>query len=124
MQIDIEQLKEELFLESLPVHLVADLIAAHNPKLKITENVIHSFLKFANDKSFTLDIAVNKIRKLNKFNEELNGKIIYHLEDGSRVAISEDTLEQLQHCINNNDIIKFMNINKQNFCGAVGALEE
>jgi len=69
--------------------------------------------------------VVYEIRKLNKLDVVIEGKIHYELNDGSVVAISEATQENLNNLLQNQkEIIDYMRESKENFIHVVEKLEE
>lgn len=113
-QIDVEQIKEEIFKDT-PHHLVADIIAICNPGVKITNRLIETYLDIASSKEFTLDKTISEIRKLNRFESLIAQKHIAELDDGSRIAIDDETYAKLQESINSMNVVEFMCKNRDNF---------
>lgn len=122
-QIDVDQIKEEIF-KATPHHLVADIIAEHNPTIRITDRLIESYLDIANSKDFTLDMTILEIRRLNPFDSKIENRLMFELNDGSYVAIKSETMSKLQESINNLEVVEYMRTSVENFIGVVDALEE
>lgn len=109
-----EQVKTEIY-EELSENKIADIIQKHHD-VKITDTLIESYIDLASSKLFTLDPAVIEIRKLNKLDRLVEGKIDYKLEDDSTIAISQDTQNKLQDLFAaHSDIIDHMRETKNNF---------
>lgn len=122
-QIDVDQIKEEIF-KATPRHLIADIIAEHNPNVRITDRLIESYLNIANSKDFTIDKTILEIRQLNPFGSIVENRLMFELNDGSYVAIKSETLSKLQESINNLEVVEYMRTSVENFIGVVDALEE
>jgi hypothetical protein len=74
---------------------------------------------------FSVDPVVYEIRSLNKLDRIIEGKITYTLNDGSIVAISEDTQDKLNKLLHNHtDVIEHMRESKDNFMMVVSKIEE
>ena len=109
-----EQVKTEIY-EELSENKIADIIQKHHD-VKITDTLIESYIDLASSKLFTLDPAVIEIRKLNKRDRLVEGKIDYKLEDDSTIAISQDTQNKLQDLFAaHSDVIDHMRETKDNF---------
>jgi hypothetical protein len=109
-----KQVKTEIY-EELSENKIADIIQHHHD-VKITDTLIESYIDLASSKLFTLDPAVIEIRKLNKLDRLVEGKIDYKLEDDSTIAISQDTQNKLQDLFAaHSDIIDHMRETKDNF---------
>ena len=109
-----KQVKTEIY-EELSENKIADIIQKHHD-VKITDTLIESYIDLASSKLFTLDPAVIEIRKLNKLDRLVEGKIDYKLEDDSTIAISQDTQNKLQDLFAaHSDIIDHMRETKDNF---------
>ena len=52
-------------------------------------------------------------------NSTIPNKLEYVLEDGSTVAISEETFKLCNHHINTNKVVSFMNESKENFISVI-----
>lgn len=92
--------------------------------VKVTDTLIESYLELASSKMFTVDPIATDIRSLNKFDKLVEGKIDYILEDGSIVAINEETQLLLNKLLqDNNDIILHMRESKENFLQVIQQIE-
>lgn len=122
MQIDSDHIKEDIF-KATPKHLVADVIAKNYPDARVTDKLIESYLDLALTKQFTADKAIHEIRQLNSFDSMYEDKIVFVLEDDSKVLISSETYNKVCESINNKDVIEFMRKNKDNFLDCIDIVQ-
>ena len=109
-----EQVKTEIY-EELSENKIADIIQKYH-NIKVTDTLIESYVDLASSKLFTLDPAVEDIRKLNKLDTLVEGKIDYKLEDDSVVAISYNTQEKLKDLFQaHTDVVEHMRQTKDTF---------
>lgn len=109
-----EQVKTEIY-EELSENKIADIIQKYYD-VKVTDTLIESYIDLASSKLFTLDPAVEDIRKLNKLDTLVEGKIDYRLEDDSVIAISQHTNEKLKDLFQaHTDVVEHMRQTKENF---------
>jgi hypothetical protein len=63
------------------------------------------------------------MRMTNKLDSEISGKIVFRLDDGKQVALSEQTLEKIANLLNNMEIkdqtIDFMRKSQENFLSVI-----
>lgn len=123
MNIDSNQIKEDIF-KATPKHLVADIIASNYPSVRVTDKLIESYLDLALTKQFTVDETIRDIRALNSFDSLYEDKTIFVLDDSSTVVVSNETYDKICESINNQDTIKFMRKNKENFLNCIDVLQE
>jgi len=118
-----EQVSKQAYKE-ISEHTVANIIKEHYD-IKVTDTLIESYLELASSKMFTVDIVVQEIRKLNKLDSIIENKIHYELQDGSIVAIDEQTQEQLNNLLaNHKDVVEYMRESKDNFFNVVNKIKE
>jgi len=118
-----EQISTELY-EDISENKVATIIKEYHD-VKVTDTLIENYIQLASSRIFSVDPVVQEIRKLNKLDNIVEGKIHYILDDESIVAIDENTQEQLNNLLKNqNDVIKYMRESKENFMYVVEKLEE
>lgn len=125
-RILLNQLEQEIqkdIYENLSYRTVAELIREHSTD-KITDTLIESYISLASSKEFTLNPVVEELRKYNRFGNLVEGKIDYHLRDGSIIAISEQTLTKLKLHGFNQEVIEFMAESKSNFLSVIELLED
>ena len=116
--IGISKLEEELtkeLYEDIPTTKIATLIK-ENHNVKVTDKLIESYIELASSKLFTADPVVQGIRTMNSFDNLVEGKIDYVLNDGCIVAIDEDTNSAINNLlVNKSDIVHYMRESKENF---------
>lgn len=118
-----EQVKTELY-EDIPDNKIANIIKEHHD-IKVTDTLIESYIELASSKLFTVDPVVQEIRTLNKFDRIIEGKIDYKLNDGTIIAINEDTQERLKQLFSNQqEIIEHMRQSKDNFISVLKQIGE
>lgn len=109
-----EQLVKELY-ETIPDVKIASIIKEHH-NVKVTDTLIESYVELASSKLFTADPVVREIRSMNSVNNLVEGKIDYVLDDGTVVAIDEDTNDVINNLLEgHNDVVQYMRESKQNF---------
>lgn len=105
-------------------NLLSELINKYDNNIKITENLLSSYINSAKNKEFNANEVLFEIRKLNKLGNIFNNKIDYILEDNSKVVIDINTQEQINKLFNNHiDIIDYMQENKQNFMKVINQIK-
>ena len=118
-----EEISTELY-EDISENKVASIIKEYHD-VKVTDTLIENYIQLASSRIFSVDPVVQEIRKLNKLDNLIEGKLYYVLEDESIVAIDEETQEQLNNLLQNQtDIIKYMRESKEKFMYVVEKLEE
>jgi hypothetical protein len=118
-----EQVSKDLY-EELSEHTVANIIKEYHD-VKVTDTLIETYLQLASSHMFSVDPVVQDIRKLNKLDRLVEGKLHYVLEDDSIVAIDERTQEELNNLLQNQtDIIEYMRESKENFFYVLEQIEE
>lgn len=118
-----EQISTELY-EDISENKVANIIKEYHD-VKVTDTLIENYIQLASSRIFSVDPVVQEIRKLNKLDNLVEGKLHYVLDDDSIVAIDESTQEQLNNLLQDQpEIIKYMREGKENFMHVVEKLEE
>lgn len=118
-----EQVKSELY-EDISENKIANIIKEHH-NIKVTDTLIESYIDLASSKLFTVDPVVHEIRKLNKLDKLIEGKIDYKLSDGSIVAINEATQNKLNTLLDNQqEIIEHMRESQENFLNVLRQIGE
>ena len=119
--------EKELFNESyseISNNKVASIIKEHYD-VKVTDTLIESYLEFAASKIFTIDPVATSIRTYNSFDRLAENKIDYVLDDGSIVAINNDTQISINNILqNHNDIIDYMRECQANFLSVIEQIKE
>lgn len=121
-----EKLEEEIVQETYDVveNKIATIINEHY-NVKVTDKLIETYVDIASSKQFTVDPVVRKIRKLNKYDPLIEGKLDYRLKDGSVVAISHETQKVLNNLLESqNEIVEYMRENRDNFMYVIEQIEE
>ena len=110
----VEEVAKETY-EEIPHTKVAEIIKEHHD-IKITDTLIESYVELASSNSFSVDPVICELRKYNKLDRLIEGKINYTLGDGEVVAINEATQEYLNKLLQNQtEIIEYMKESKENF---------
>ena len=95
----------------------------HN--IKVTNNILEQYIALAETKVFSIDPVVHKIREFNVFDRLIENKIHYILNDGSIVAISNETQEKLNTILeSNHEALEFMKEGADNFLRILKVLEK
>lgn len=101
---------------------VVDIIKRHSD-MKITESVVDNYIYFVESKLFSIDPVITEIKK--RYNDSSFNKFEYELNDGSVVAIEEETLEKLSNYLEDKyNLVEHMRESKYNFMQVLKELEE
>lgn len=118
-----EDVAKEIY-EELSDITIAKIIKEHH-NVKVTDTLIETYVELASSNLFTVDPVVFDIRKLNKVDRLIEGKIHYTLGDGSVIAISESTQERLNKLLSSKqEIVEQMRQGKESFMSMLDQLEE
>lgn len=118
-----QQAKEDIYEELSDVKIATIIQEQHN--VKVTDTLIESYKELASSKLFTVDPVVQKIRKLNKLDKLVEGKIDYKLNDESVIAISEDTQHKLNDVFGEHpEVVEYMRESSKNFLRVIRKLGE
>ncbi len=110
----VEEVTKEIY-EEIPNIKVAEIIKEYH-EVKVTDTLIESYLELASSNIFSVDPVICELRKYNKLDRLVEGKLNYTLNDGTVIAISESTQDYLNTLLcNQNEIIEYMRESKQNF---------
>lgn len=110
-----ESIIQEVY-KSLPYGKVASIIEQFHNDVRITDKVIEKYIDLASQKKFTFDDAIFGIRKLNKFDNIVEEKLNFVLDDESTIIITEELYFRMKEVLeNNNEAIEFMAESKDNF---------
>lgn len=116
-----EELSQELY-EEIPDIRIANLIKEHH-EVKVTDTLIESYKELASSKLFSADPVVQSIRSMNTVDNLIEGKIDYKLNDGSVVAIDEQTNQEINNLLtDHSDIVEYMRESKENFMHVIKEL--
>ena len=121
-QIILEEgITQELY-EEIPQIKIAELIKEHHD-IKVTDTLIEQYVELASSKLFSSDPVIQEIRKMNSVDNLVEGKIDYKLDDGSIVAIDEETNQEINNLLaEHSDIVEYMRQSKDNFMNVIREL--
>lgn len=121
---EVEQEVEKEIYEEISNNKIATIIKEYYNGVKVTDTLIESFVELASSKLFTANPVAYEIRKINKLDRLVENKVDYKLNDGSIVAIDEETQEKINNLFNgHDDIINYMRESKDNFLSVVEQIE-
>lgn len=119
----VEEVTKEIY-EEIPSAKVVDIIKEYHD-VKVTDTLIESYLELASSNIFSVDPVICELRKYNKLDRLIEGKLNYTLNDGSVIAIDESTQDYLNKLLHNqNEIIEYMQESKSNFLYVLERIEE
>ena len=118
-----EQVKTEIY-EEISENKIANIIKEYHD-VKVTDKLIESYIELASSKIFTLDPVIEEIRKLNKLDTLIEGKVDYKLDDGSNIAISQETQQTLKDLFQaHTEVVEYMRQTKDNFVKVLNQIGE
>lgn len=107
----------------LPEEKIVGLIKKHYDLNKITDTLVESYVELITSNAFTVDPVVTELKEQSPIN--VVGKLEYTLNDGSVVAISEQTQQELNTLLKNKyEIVDYMQESKANFMYVISKLKE
>jgi len=110
----VEEVTKEIY-EEIPNNKIVQIIKEYHD-VKVTDTLIESYIELASSNIFSVDPVICELRKINKLDTLVEGKLNYTLEDGSVIAINEATQEHLNTLLHNQkEIIEYMRESKKNF---------
>ena len=110
----VEEVTKEIY-EEIPNNKIAEIIKEYHD-VKVTDTLIETYIELASSNIFSVDPVICELRKINKLDTLVEGKLNYTLDDGSVIAINEATQEYLNKLLQNqNEIIEYMRESKENF---------
>ena len=119
----VEEVTKEIY-DEIPNIKVAEIIKEYH-NIKVTDTLIETYIELASSNIFSVDPVICELRKINKLDNLVEGKISYNLGDGSVVAINEATQEYLNKLLQNqNEIIEYMRESKDNFLNVLEQIGE
>lgn len=125
LQEEIQHEIQQHSYEEISDNKIASIIKNHHGDIRVTDTLIESYVELASSKFFTLDPVAADIRKQNKLDVVIEGKVDFKLEDGSIVMINEDTYKQINNKFGNHpDVIEYMKQSSENFLFVVDQLGE
>jgi hypothetical protein len=118
-----QEISNELY-EEISENTVANIIKEHHD-VKVTDTLIENYIQLASSRMFSTDPVVQEIRKLNKLDTLVEGKLHYVLDDDNIIAISETTQERLNNLLQNQtEVVQYMRESKENFMHVLELIEE
>jgi hypothetical protein len=119
----VEEVTKEIY-EEIPNTKVAEIIKEYHD-VKVTDTLIESYIELASSNMFSVDPVICELRKINKLDNLVEGKLNYTLNDASIVAINGATQEYLNKLLQNQtEIIEYMRESKSNFISVLEQIEE
>lgn len=118
-----QQIQHQL-QEEVPQKKIANIIKEHHD-VRVTDTLVESYTELAASKIFTADQVVADIRRLTDVQRSVYNKIDFVLNDGSSVAINEETLNTINNIFGKEaDVIEYMRESTDNFLSVVNQLED
>lgn len=109
-----EQVSKEVY-EELSDQTVAAIIKEYH-NVRVTDTLVESYTQLASSRMFSIDPVVHEIRKLNKLDSVVEGKLHYVLDDESVIAINESTQSKLNKLLHgHDDVVDYMRESADNF---------
>ena len=97
----------------IPEEKILNLVSKYHSTVKITDTIIESYLELASSNLFTIDPVLLEIKQRSS---SIPGKIEHKLNDGTTVAISENTQHLLNTLLDDKyQIVEYMRESKENF---------
>ena len=119
----VEEVTKEIY-EEIPNTKVAEIIKEYHD-VKVTDTLIETYIELASSNIFSVDPVICELRKYNKLDRLVEGKLNYTLNDGNVIAINESTQDYLNKLLQNQtEIIEYMRKSKENFMYVLSKLEE
>jgi hypothetical protein len=116
-----EELAKDLY-EDIPAVKIANIIREHHD-VKVTNTLIETYIELASSKTFSIDPVILEIRSFNSIDSLIENKIDYLLDDGSVVAISEETQNMLNSLLEDKyQLVEYMQESKKNFMHVIKEL--
>ena len=119
----VEEVTKEIY-EEIPNAKVAKIIKEYHD-VKVTDTLIETYVELASSNIFSVDPVICELRKYNKLDRLVEGKLNYTLDDESVIAINEATQDYLNKLLQNqNEIIEYMRESKENFLNVLEQIGE
>jgi len=108
----------------IPENKIINIIKENYENVKVTNNLIETYLDIAINKKFVLDEVVLEIRKLNPHLNLIENRYDFVLNDGNTVSLNEETFKNINNTLkDNSDVIEYMRESKENFMQALRYIE-
>jgi hypothetical protein len=118
----VEEVTKEIY-EEIPNNKIVQIIKEHH-NVKVTDTLIETYIELASSNIFSVDPVICELRKINKLDTLVEGKLNYTLNDGNVIAINESTQDYLNNLLcNQTEIIEYMRESKENFLFVLSKLE-
>jgi hypothetical protein len=118
IQEDASLVRNQIY-ENISDTQVATIIKKHNSDIRVTNQLVESYIQAASSKSFTVDPIILEMRQSNKLDNLIEGKIVFKLDDGKQMALSEDTVNKIASLLNKSsdkdEIVEHMRQSQENF---------
>jgi len=117
--------KEEYFVDGIKLEQKFENLEEVKSYIDIQEEAFKTKVELYENISDTkvASIIRKEMRMTNKLDSEISGKIVFRLDDGKQVALSEQTLEKIANLLNNMEIkdqtIDFMRKSQENFLSVI-----
>ena len=85
----VEEVTKEIY-EEIPNNKIAEIIKEYHD-VKVTDTLIETYIELASSNIFSVDPVICELRKYNKLDRLVEGKLNYTLNDGNVIAINEST---------------------------------
>ncbi len=122
---DLEQEIQQEQYATISENKIVNIIKQHHSDVRITDTLVESYVELASSKSFTIDPVALGIRNLNKLDRIVESRVDFVLDDGSVVAITEETHQKLNNIFaHHQDVVEYMKTSKDNFLDVLNQLEE
>jgi hypothetical protein len=119
----VEEVTKEIY-EEIPNNKIVQIIKEYHD-VKVTDTLIETYIELASSNIFSVDPVICELRKINKLDTLVEGKLNYTLDDGSVIAINEATQEYLNKLLHNQtEIIEYMRESKENFLSVLKQIGE
>lgn len=106
----------------IPEEKVANIVRKHYDIEKITDTLVESYLELASSNIFSVDPVITEMKQNSSY---FAGKLEYRLDDGSIIAINEDTQHLLNDLLSDKyQIVEYMRESKNNFMHVLKELGE
>jgi hypothetical protein len=106
----------------MPEEKVANIVRKYHDIQKITDTLVESYLELASSNIFSVDPVITEMKQNTSY---FTGKLEYRLDDGSIVAIDEDTQHLLNDLLSDKyQIVEYMRESKNNFMHVLKELGE
>jgi hypothetical protein len=117
IQEDASLIRTQIY-ENVSDTTVATIIKKHSDT-RVTNQLVETYIQAASSKSFTVDPIILEMRMSNKLDSIIEGKIVFKLNDGKQVALSEDTVAKITTLLNKSsdkdEIVEHMRQSQDNF---------